>query len=230
MFHFDVTFGFISYRLISAQFCSKREGFFRKVLSDAVPPVACWVSIYWCLPLLCCRWKMRVRSWWTVPSSTSAEPRCCGAPPKACHALPPSNTWRRCARRSTLPALSVPWASTHWRSPRCGGRTRRTRSSRGFTSSVATCTDTTTGATTGRSGRAGRAATGSAPCVGPKGRTCRSGWAVSRAFTWTQRPLLTPLIPAATFPRRRRRDSGVRSHSPTARTPSTLPVPSVPSS
>lgn len=176
---------------------------------------------------LCSRWRLRVTSWLTVLSSTFAERPCCGARLKACHAHPPSNTWRHCGKRSTQPARSVPWASTHWPSRLCIARTGRTRSSPGSTSSVATCTATTTGATTTRRGRAG---TGSVPCVEPKGPTCRCGWAASQGFTSTLPHPPTPSTPAATFAQRRRQPSGVRSHCHTAHTPSTLPALSAPNS
>lgn len=169
-------------------------------------------------------------SWSMVPSSTFAAQLCCGALPKACRAPPPSNTWKHCGRKSMQPARSVPWASTRWPSPPCIARTRRTRSNPGSTSSVATCTATTTGATTARRGRAGRAGIGSVPCVELKGRTCRCGWAVRRGSTSTPPHPPTPLTPVATFVQRRQRPSGVRSRCRTARTPSMLPAPSVPSS
>lgn len=161
-------------------------------------------------------------------SSTFVVRLCCGVPPKASPARPPSNIWRPCGKRSMRLVLSAPWASTRWLSPQCIARTLRTRSSPGSTSSADTYTATTTGATTARRGRAGRAGTGSVLCVEPKGPTCRCGWAAKRAFMSTQPHPLTPLTPAAMFVQRRQQPTGVRSHCRMAPTPSTPPALSVP--
>lgn len=165
-----------------------------------------------------------------VLSSTSVVRPSCGAQLKASLALPPSNIWRHCGRRSTLPAHSVLWVSTRLPSPPCVARTHQMRSSPGSTSSVAMCMATTTGATTVRRGRVVKAGSVSVQCVERKGRMCRCGLAARLAFMLTLHRQLTPLTPAAMFVQRRRRPSGVRSPCLTAHTPSMLPARSARSS